>query len=86
MLAIPIALGVGIWWVKEEYFDSADTLAQKADKCWQAAKTDLSRVGECAKLTTRVEALHKREEAEQFCKDKGLKFKGTIGDQVECEP
>ena len=90
-LAILGGIGYGIYagavWVKEQYFDTAESVGQKAAKCWNNAKRDPGRfLGECAKLSLRADALKKREQAEQFCKDKGLKFKGTIGDQTECEP
>lgn len=82
----------GFNWVKEQ-FETAESAAEKATKCYADAKVHPSRMKECDKLADRADALRmraeadlKRAEAEKFCTDKGLKFKGTIGDQVECEP
>jgi hypothetical protein len=87
------ALGVGIcWglyagaiWVKEQ-FETPASVAVKAAKCYDDAEKHPWRMKECDELSNRVDVLTKRETAEKSCKDKGLKFKGTIGDQVECEP
>ncbi len=80
-------------WV-EEQFETAESIGAKAAECYaQVDHPPYRPKAECDKLAARYdvlrkreEAAQKREEAEKFCTDKGLKFKGTIGDQVECEP
>jgi hypothetical protein len=76
----------GAVWVKEEYFDTAETVRQKAIKCYADAQAYHLETKKCVEMAERAMALEKREKAEKFCKDQGLRFKGTIGDQVECEP
>ena len=78
-------LYAGVIWVKQQ-FETADSVGQKAVNCYMDTEKNPWRMKECDKLAERADALRQREKAEKFCKDKGLKFKGTIGDQTECEP
>ena len=89
LLAILGGIGYGVYagaiWVKEQYFDTADSVLQKAAKCYEDAEKYHLGTKKCDELSERVGALSQREAAEKFCKDQGLRFKGKI-DQVECAP
>jgi hypothetical protein len=76
----------GLYGSVMEHFETSDGVYKKAAKCYDDAEKYHLRTTKCDELAEHAGALESREKAERFCKGQGLKFKGTIGKEVECEP